>query len=58
MFDNELMTGFSENSPNMPLSRLTIAGMADLGYVVNYGAAENYALPSSPSLRAGLSAYA
>jgi len=33
-FDNELMTGFIDQSPN-PLSKMTIGSFADLGYVVN-----------------------
>ncbi len=49
-YGTELMTPFSEggefdpvNSPPLaPLSRLTLGGLEDLGYVVNYGAAENY----------------
>ena len=45
VFKTELMTGFSEGSGNMPLSRLTIAAMQDLGYTVNYAAADSYTLP-------------
>jgi hypothetical protein len=45
IFDNELMTGFLNDSFN-PLSRLTIASLADLGYDVDLGAADDYALPS------------
>lgn len=44
VFDRELMTGYAESNSNMPLSRLTIAGLADLGYTVNFQAAEAYAL--------------
>ena len=38
------MTGFIE-SPGvpMPLSRMTIASMSDLGYVVNYDAGDTFA---------------
>lgn len=43
-FDRELMTGYSESSMPMPLSRLTIAAMKDLGYQVNFGAAEAFTL--------------
>ena len=44
VFDTELMTGFIE-SPGvpMPLSKLTIAVLQDLGYQVNYGAADPFA---------------
>ena len=51
-FRTEVMTGFvsAVGTPN-PLSRLTIAAMADLGYAVDYGAAEAYTLPSGPALR-------
>ena len=44
VFDTELMTGFAESNSNMPLSRLTIAALADLGYQVDYGAADSYQL--------------
>lgn len=45
LFMNELMSGFIE-SPNNPISRLTVASLKDLGYVVNLNAAEPYALPN------------
>ena len=39
--DNELMTGYSENSPEPePLSRITIGMLEDLGYDVNYKKAD------------------
>lgn len=47
-FDHELMTGFVEQG-EMPLSRLTIASLQDLGYEVNLAAANLYELPD-PSL--------
>jgi hypothetical protein len=34
-FDTELMTGIAENVGAMPLSRMSILSLADLGYVVN-----------------------
>lgn len=43
-FDDELMTGFLGTTDN-PLSRMTAAGLADLGYEVDLAAAEEYALP-------------
>lgn len=44
-FDSELMTGYVENSGSMPISRMTIGSLEDLGYVVDYGAADSYASP-------------
>eukprot|EP00581_Thalassiosira_minuscula_P005901 CAMPEP_0183747878 /NCGR_PEP_ID=MMETSP0737-20130205/67487_1 /TAXON_ID=385413 /ORGANISM="Thalassiosira miniscula, Strain CCMP1093" /LENGTH=461 /DNA_ID=CAMNT_0025983595 /DNA_START=574 /DNA_END=1959 /DNA_ORIENTATION=+ len=37
---DEFMTGYVDK--NMPISRLTIASLEDLGYVVNYNAADRY----------------
>ena len=45
VFGNELMTGFINQGVN-PVSRLTIASLADLGYQVNLEAADAYMLPS------------
>lgn len=44
LFGNELMTGFVAGPPN-PLSRMTIASLSDLGYTVDFNAAETYTLP-------------
>ena len=44
-FGNELMTGWV-NTGNNPLSAMTIASLADLGYGANPGAAATYALGS------------
>ena len=41
VFDNELMTGFINQGPN-PLSRVTIAQFADLGYQVALSSADSY----------------
>jgi hypothetical protein len=49
IFKNELMTGYADPPPN-PLSRITAASMADLGYVVNLNAADPY---SKPPFRSG-----
>jgi subtilisin-like proprotein convertase family protein len=46
VFGNELMTGFLDAGVN-PISRLTIAAFEDMGYQVDYGAADPYTLPSS-----------
>lgn len=43
IFESELMTGY--DSGRMQLSRLTIAALQDLGYEVNYAAADAYTLP-------------
>lgn len=45
VFGNELMTGFLGDRGN-PLSRLTIASLADLGYQVDISEAESYELPT------------
>lgn len=52
VFVNELMTGFVGNAGN-PLSRLTVASLADCGYVVDMDAAEPYALPNLLALAEG-----
>lgn len=44
IFKNELMTGFVGGKPN-PLSRVTVASLKDLGYVVDLAKAEKYKLP-------------
>lgn len=49
IFGSELMTGFLNPAIN-PLSRLTIASLADLGYEVNYAAADPYVLPTALEL--------
>jgi len=45
VFKNELMTGIIA-APNNPLSRMTVASLKDLGYVVDLSAAEPYGLPN------------
>ena len=40
--DKELMTGYVEGGPPMPISKLTLASVEDLGYTVNYGVADAY----------------
>lgn len=55
VFDEELMTGFAEQTGIFqPLSRVSIAAMADLGYAVNLNAADAFALapPMSPAAAA------
>ena len=43
-FHNELMTGYISSTGN-PLSRITIASLADLGYTVDLNAADAYTVP-------------
>lgn len=43
---NELMTGFLNPGVN-PISRMTVGSLQDLGYQVDFAAADPYALPSS-----------
>lgn len=45
VFRNELMSGFIA-APGNPLSRMTLASLDDLGYVVDLEAAEPYELPN------------
>ena len=42
VFTNELMTGYVGPGRDLPLSRITIASLADLGYQVNVGAADPF----------------
>jgi hypothetical protein len=49
VFRNELMSGFIA-APGNPLSKVTVASLADLGYVVNMAAAEPYQLPNLQAL--------
>jgi hypothetical protein len=47
-FGKELMSDTFESTGPYPLSRLTIGAMQDLGYTVNYAAADPYALAHAP----------
>jgi hypothetical protein len=49
-FGDELMTGYVGYSSN-PLSRMSIASLADMGYHVDLGQADAYSLQRSGSLR-------
>jgi hypothetical protein len=49
VFMDEVMTPRLHNDGAAPLSRLTVAALADLGYVVNISAADHYTLASSIS---------
>lgn len=46
VFGDELMTGFLSGSTN-PLSKVTVGTLQDLGYSVNYSAADFFSLPTS-----------
>ena len=53
VFDQELMTGYAEDGGTpMPLSRLTIAALEDLGYQVDYNQADPYTLPTTTTTTA------
>jgi hypothetical protein len=49
LFRHELMSGWVE-TPNNALSRLTVASLKDLGYVVDLAAAERYSLANLADL--------
>ena len=53
VFDTELMTASLSIDANasQPLSKVTIAALADLGYSVDYTRAESYTLPSESQSR-------
>jgi hypothetical protein len=46
---NELMTGFLDAGVN-PISRLTVAALQDMGYEINYDAADPFVLPGALQL--------
>lgn len=50
VLSNELMTGFINSqgtAPRNPLSAITIGSLMDIGYQVNFGAADAYMLPGA-----------
>jgi hypothetical protein len=49
---NELMTGWFNSGQSNPLSRITIASLADLGYQVNLSAADTYTASTTASTAA------
>ena len=51
VFGNELMTGYINAGVMNPLSRVTIGSLQDLGYTVNYAAADPYTPPTSSRTR-------
>lgn len=45
-FDTELMTGYAEPAgTRMPISRITVGSLQDLGYTVDYSKADPYTMP-------------
>ncbi len=56
IFVNELMTGWAGPGTNLPLSVITVASLADLGYQVNLAAADSYSRSLASSTIASLSA--
>jgi hypothetical protein len=53
-FTNELMTGWAGPGTNLPLSVITIGSLADIGYTVNYAAADTYVRSLSTSALASI----
>jgi hypothetical protein len=47
-FDSELMTGFVEETGDMPLSRISVASLEDVGFTVNLFAADPYSIALAP----------
>lgn len=48
VLNTELMTGWAERAGvAMPLSRITVGALEDLGYTVNYAAADSYTKPAA-----------
>ncbi|MCA9837100.1 MAG: hypothetical protein KC422_09295 [Trueperaceae bacterium] len=52
-FGNELMTGYLNSGTANPLSRITAGTLEDMGYTVNYNAADSYSLGGLRSQDAG-----
>ncbi len=49
--DRELMTGYAESTPGMPLSKITVGNLEDMGYTVNYDAADDFSPTYTPNRR-------
>jgi len=47
VFDAELMTGYVEEYPLMPISIVTIGALEDIGYTVDYSQADHYTLSNN-----------
>ncbi len=50
VFTNELMTGWAGPGTSLPLSRITVASLADLGYQVDISRATPYSRPSAAAV--------
>jgi hypothetical protein len=46
---NEIMTGWIDPGTNMPISRITVGSLADLGYTVTMAFADFYVPPGTSS---------
>jgi len=53
IFRSEIMTGWIGPGTNMPISRITVGSLADLGYTVNMAAADAYVPPGTTSTAGG-----
>jgi hypothetical protein len=51
IFRNEIMTGWVGPGTNLPVSRVTVASLADMGYQVNYAMADSFT-PTSTAIAA------
>jgi hypothetical protein len=52
LLGNEIMTGYVGPGRTMPISRITVGSLADIGYSVNLSAADAYNRPGSTSVMA------
>lgn len=46
-FKTELMTGYLNSGVKNPLSRISVGSLQDMGYAVNYAAADTYTVPTA-----------
>ncbi|AWT35075.1 zinc metalloendopeptidase [Deinococcus arenae] len=46
-FKTELMTGYLNSGVKNPLSRISVGSLQDMGYTVNYAAADAYTVPTA-----------
>ncbi|GGL16303.1 leishmanolysin-related zinc metalloendopeptidase [Deinococcus radiotolerans] len=46
-FKTELMTGYLNSGVKNPLSRISVGSLQDMGYAVNYAAADAYTVPTA-----------
>jgi hypothetical protein len=55
VFDREVMTGFVESNPDMPLSGISFASLQDLGYGINLLSADPFLVPAAGTVAPRLS---